>query len=112
MDPFTWIVVGGLTLFVLALLALGQWYPGSGADVLDWKPTRSADVEIQNEIDDVSQMIEAQNAIRRRRGLPDRDVDDVEESVERDKAELRALADRYFDEHGGGAPDRTRDPDA
>lgn len=106
MDPFTWIVVGGLLSLVVVLLAIGKWYPGSGADVLDWKPTRSAEVEIQNDIDDTAQMIAAQNALRAKRGLPPRSEEDVEESVERDKAELRRLADRYFDEHGGGAPER------
>ena len=52
------IVVVGLVLMVLAVLALGQWYPGSGAEQLDWKPTRSPQVEAQNEIDDVAQMLE------------------------------------------------------
>jgi hypothetical protein len=95
LDPFTIIVVGGLGAFIGALLLLGWLYPGSGADVLDWKPTRSAELEVQNDIDDVQQMIDAQNAIRRRRGLPDRSEQDVEESVRRDKAELEARADAY-----------------
>ena len=40
----------------------------SALDVLDWKPTRSPEVEAQNEIDDVAQMLEAQNEGRRRAG--------------------------------------------
>lgn len=100
MDPFTVIVVGGLAIFIGAILLLGWLYPGSGADVLDWKPTRSPEVEIQNEIDDVAQMIEAQNAIRRRRGLPDRTEEEVEESVRRDKEELRERAQAYWRERG------------
>lgn len=103
MDPFTWIVVGGLCALILALLAIGKWYPGSGADVLDWKPTRSPELEIQNEIDDTEQMIAAQNALRAKRGLPPRSEEDVQAAVERDKAQLRELSDRYFREHGGGA---------
>jgi hypothetical protein len=106
LDPFTIIVVGGLGAFIGALLLLGWLYPGSGADVLDWKPTRSAELEVQNDIDDVQQMIDAQNAIRRRRGLPDRSEEDVEESVRRDKAELQARADAYRAEHG----DQPQDP--
>ena len=43
----------------------------SARDYLDWKPTRSPEVEAQNEIDDVEQMIAAQNEIRRRRGAPE-----------------------------------------
>jgi hypothetical protein len=58
-------MVGGLLLF---LILLGVFYPGSGAKQLDWKPTRSAEVEVQNEIDDLDQMLEAANARRRRRG--------------------------------------------
>jgi hypothetical protein len=103
-DPFTVIVVGGLGLFIGAILLLGWLYPGSGADVLDWKPTRSAELEAQNEIDDVAQMIDAQNAIRRRRGLPDRDVEEVEESVRRDKEELKARARAYWEERGETPP--------
>jgi hypothetical protein len=101
-DPFTAIAVGGLCALILALLALGKWYPGSGADVLDWKPTRSPEVEFQNELDDTAQMIAAQNALRAKRGLPPRSEDDVELAIERDKAELRAISERYFSEHGGG----------
>jgi hypothetical protein len=106
MDPFAWIVVGGLTAFVLILLAIGKWYPGSGADVLDWKPTRSPEVEYQNELEDAEQMTAAKNALRARRGLAPRTEEDVELDVERDRAELREISDRYFREHGGGARER------
>src|SRR3954467_2714233 len=58
-------LVGGLLVF---LLALGRFYPGSGAQQLDWRPTRSVDLEVQNEIDDLDQMREAINARRRARG--------------------------------------------
>src|SRR5215207_5611517 len=91
-DTFTVIVVVGLLLMVLAVLALGHFYPGSGAEQLDWKPTRSPHVEAENEIDDVAQMLEAQNERRRRRGLPDRTEEDVAEEVRRDHAELKERA--------------------
>ena len=45
--------------------------PGSGADLLDWKPTRDYETEFQLEEDDVAQMIAAQNELpaqARRRG--------------------------------------------
>jgi hypothetical protein len=102
-DPFTFIVFGGLGALVVVLLLIGKFYPGSGADVLDWKPTRSPELEIQNEIDDTEQMIAAQNALRAKRGLPARTTEDVELDIERDKQELRDLSERYFREHGGGA---------
>jgi hypothetical protein len=82
-------VTVGLVLMVLAVLALGQWYPGSGAEQLDWKPTRSPDVEAQNEVDDVAQMLEAQNAIRRRAGRPEVTEEEFEEQVRRDHEEMR-----------------------
>ena len=85
------IVIVGLVLMVLAVLALGQFYPGSGAEQLDWKPTRSPQVEAENEIDDVAQMLEAQNE-RRRRGLPDRTEEEVAAEVRRDHAELKERA--------------------
>ncbi len=95
MDGFALIILGGLAALVLALLLLGRYYPGSGADVLDWKPTRSPEVELQNELDDVNQMIEAQNEIRRRRGLPERDEEEIEASVRRHEAELAEQRRRY-----------------
>ena len=91
-DTFTLIVMGGLVLMVLAVLALGQWYPGSGAEQLDWKPTRSPEVEAQNEIDDVAQMLEAQNERRRRRGAPERTEDEIAEEVSREQRAMRARA--------------------
>jgi hypothetical protein len=94
-DTFTVIVVVGLVLLVLAVLALGQFYPGSGAEQLDWKPTRSPQVEAENEIDDVAQMLEAQNEIRRRRGLPDRTEDDVTADTERHRRELDERVARW-----------------
>jgi hypothetical protein len=91
-DTFTLIVIVGLVLMVLAVLALGMFYPGSGAEQLDWKPTRSPQVEAENEVDDVAQMLEAQNERRRRRGLPDRTEEEIAAEVRRDHAELKERA--------------------
>jgi hypothetical protein len=88
-DTFTVIVVVGLVLMVLAVLALGQFYPGSGAEQLDWKPTRSPQVEAQNEVDDVAQMIEAQNELKRRRGAPEISEEEIEARVREDREQLR-----------------------
>ncbi len=94
-DAFTVIVSGGLGLMVVVFLLIGFFYPGSGADVLDWKPTRSPELEAENELDDVAQMIAAQNEMRRRRGAPERDEAQIKASVEQDKAELAARAAAY-----------------
>lgn len=65
---FVWVMIGIFVALFVFILLLGIFYPGSGADQLDWKPTRSPEVEAQNEVDDIAQMLEAANARRRRRG--------------------------------------------
>ena len=71
---------------VLCLVLLARAYPGSGADLVDWKPTRSHEVEAQLEVDDVAQMIEAQNAYRRRRGAEEITEEDAERMAREDEA--------------------------
>ena len=77
-DLFT--VVSGLIVFAFlaTTILLGVFSKRSALDILDWKPTRSPQVEAENEIDDLAQMIEAQNEIRRRRGKPERTLEDIE----------------------------------
>lgn len=78
MDVFT-LVSGGLVgLFIVGSVLLGVFSKRSALEILDWKPTRSPDVEAANEVDDLEQMIAAQNEIRRRRGKPERTLEDVE----------------------------------
>jgi hypothetical protein len=71
---------------VLLLVLLARAYPGSGADLVDWKPTRSPELEAQLEVDDLEQMIEAQNKYRRRRGVPDLTEADAEQMAREDEA--------------------------
>ena len=98
MDGFALVAVGGLLFLFLVFLAIGKWYPGSGADVLDWTPTRSVETEVELELDDIDQMLEAQNERRRRRGLPDRTEDDVRADV---AATEREIQNRAADYHRG-----------
>jgi hypothetical protein len=77
------------------LLALGKWYPGSGAEQVDWRLTRSPELEAELELDDVDQMLEAQNERRRASGRPERTEDDIRRQVaedERWREELRRRA--------------------
>ena len=67
-----------LAFFVVTTILLGVFSKRSALEILDWKPTRSPELEAANEIDDLEQMIEAQNEIRRRRGKPERTLEDVE----------------------------------
>ena len=91
MDAFPLIVLGGIAVAVGLLVLLARLHPGTGADLLDWGPSRSYEHEIELEMQDVDQMIEAQNAYRRKRGEREVTEDEVRESVVRD--ELRKLSD-------------------
>jgi hypothetical protein len=68
MDEFGVFVFGALAVVLLIFLAIGRWYPGSGAEQVDWRPTRSPEVEAELELEDLDQMIEAQNGRRRASG--------------------------------------------
>ncbi|WP_121258580.1 hypothetical protein [Solirubrobacter pauli] len=68
-------IVAGV--FVTVIL-LGVFSKRSALEILDWKPTRSAEAEAEAEVDDIEQMVEAQNALRRRRGKPERSLEDIE----------------------------------
>ena len=105
MDEFTAFVLFGGLVAIGILLALGRWYPGSGAEQVDWRLTRSPEVEAELEIDDVDQMIEAQNRRRRATGRAEVTEADIRAQVAADQAwrdELRRRA----------AQDRPPDPDA
>ena len=86
---------GGLVILLLIFLAIGKYYPGSGADVVDWKPTRSFEDEIRLEMEDVDQMIEAQNERRRRKGRPEITEDDIRAEVQREEDEQRKRAEEF-----------------
>lgn len=75
-----------MIVFLVAVLVLvGRFYPGNDAELLDWKPTRSPQVEAENEIDDIRQMMEAQNEMRRRRGAPEMTEADLRDAVAEDE---------------------------
>ncbi len=96
MGSFGIVTAGGLGLFLLAVLALGYYYPGTGADVLDWRPTRSVELEAELELDDMEQMLAAQNERRRRRGAPERSLEQIELQVASDLAEQRRRRADYL----------------
>jgi hypothetical protein len=78
--------VAVVVFIVGVLVVVGRAYPGSDADLIDWRPTRSPEVEVQNELDDVRQMLEAQNEMRRRRGARELTEADVEARVREDES--------------------------
>lgn len=108
---FFLVTVGMVGFIVLVLVLLGRAYPGSGADLLDWKPTRDYETEVELEQDDIAQMLAAQNEYRRRRGaeaLTELDAERMaqEDNRIRDRARLDggslAEIDRELREREGG----------
>jgi hypothetical protein len=82
-----------MLLFLVGVLVLvGHFYPGSGADLVDWKPTRSYEDEAMLEEEDVQQMLDAQNEMRRRRGAPEVTEGELRKKVRED--ELNRLRGR------------------
>jgi hypothetical protein len=98
---FILLTLGLLVLLFLILYALGRAFEQNRvADIIDWKPTRSPEVEAQNEIDDVRQMIEAQNVLRRKRGANEITEADVQRQAMEDQ-QARARGRGPFAEGGG-----------
>jgi hypothetical protein len=82
---FVLVTLALIALIIGILVLLARAYPGSGADLLDWKPTRSYEDEARLEMEDVQQMIDAQNEMRRRRGAEDISRKDVDSWAEEDE---------------------------
>jgi len=90
---FELVVVGSLLALFLTFYAIGKYSTATPAEYLDWKPTRSYETEVELELQDVQQMIEAQNERRRRDGRPLIDEDSYRglvEMEEREEAQRRA----------------------
>jgi hypothetical protein len=105
---------GAVVLLLLLLMLLARAYPGSGADLVDWKPTRDYETEFKLEEDDLSQMIAAQNAYRRKRGAAElteadahrmgREDQAVRERGRMDESSLSEI-DRKLRERSSGSDD-------
>ena len=89
MDAFTVVFGGLLAFFVVTVLLLGLFSQRSPREILDWKPTRSPEAEAENELDDIAQMLAAQNEIKRRRGAPEITEEEIEARVREDREQLR-----------------------
>ena len=87
------VLIGGLLVWVIFL---GLYHPRSGADVLQWRPTRSPELEAQNEVDDLDQMLQAANERRRARGEPELTEEALEARVMEDRREQHKLRAAYL----------------
>ena len=94
MDEFGVIVFGALIALFIVFYALGKYYPGSGAEQVHWRPARSPELEAQLEVEDVNQMLEAQNQRRRRSGRPVLTEEQVVAQVKEDERWKRELLER------------------
>ena len=95
MDEFGAFVLGALVVVALIFLALGRWYPGSGATQVDWRPTRSPELEAELELEDLDQMLEAQNQRRRASGRAELTEDGMRERVAEDERWRREQSDSW-----------------
>ena len=94
---FILLTLGLVGFIVLVLVLLARAYPGSGADLVDWRPTRSYEDEARMETEDIQQMIEAQNEMRRRRGEREMTRADASRMAREDEA-IRERQRRSYDD--------------
>jgi hypothetical protein len=123
-DGFAIAVFGVLAALVLWVVLLGRSASGQGLQQFGLRDARDI-VEDREalEAEDLSQMLEAHNARRRRRGEPEVTVEDLELQVVSDLNEQQRrrdalMADRELDQlleatnarrRARGLPERTRD---
>ncbi|MDQ3434922.1 MAG: hypothetical protein M3481_09650 [Actinomycetota bacterium] len=84
-----------MVVMVLIFLAIGKWYPGSGAEQIDWRPTRSIEDEARLELDDLDQMLEAQNERRRASGRQELTEDGIRAEVADEERRRKERYERY-----------------
>jgi hypothetical protein len=65
-----------LLLLVIAMVS-GHIYRGGEAGLIDWQPTRSPETEVSLKTNEVDQLLAALNELRRRRGAPERSLEQM-----------------------------------
>jgi hypothetical protein len=98
MDELGVFVLGGFVLVLAVFIAIGRYYPGSGAQQVDWRRTRWPELEAELELDDIDQMVEAQNRRRRATGREEISEQGVRSEVEADERRRREHSERYSTE--------------
>jgi hypothetical protein len=82
MQTYFLAMVLGVPLLLLSLaLIAGHFHRDGYAELLDWRPTRSPELEVELELSDIQQMLAAQNRHRRRRGAAERTLEDVTDGL-------------------------------
>ena len=101
---FALVVGGGLIAFLLVLVGVSRYSTKSGPEILDWKPSRSFENELELEAEEVDQMIAARNERRRARGAGETSEEEFREQVRAAEQEQRARAARYRAPSGSARP--------
>jgi hypothetical protein len=96
-DPFAAVLIAGFAVFVIAIVLLGVYYPGSGLEQLGLKTAREI-TETREELDalDLDQMISARNKRRVARGERALTPEDMERRVMGDVAEQNRRREAYL----------------
>ena len=94
-ELFALVMAGIFVLMIVFVILLGIFYPGTGAEQLQWRPTRTPEQEAENEVSDVAQMLEATNERRRRRGLPDLTEEGITQRVHEDKRDIAKMREQH-----------------
>jgi hypothetical protein len=98
-DPFAVILLGGVVALLVFFVLLGRLYPGSGADVVDWRPSRSYEQRVAAEVEDLDQMLAATNARRRRRGERELSERELHARLRADMTEAQKRREAYLADH-------------
>ena len=69
--------------FGLILVLAARMYPGSGADLLDWDPSKRMETRYAAEYEDMDDMLESHNRRQRDQGLPEHTEDEYREIIQR-----------------------------
>lgn len=90
------IILAGLAALVIWIVVLGK-FSGNGLEQLDWKSAREITESREAlEAEDLTQMLEAHNARRRRRGEAEVTVEELELRVMEDVSEQNRLREKYL----------------
>jgi len=77
-QTYFFVMAVGVPLGLLIIAIAGaHFYGGGSEELLDWKPTRSPKREAELQLDEVRQMLAAQNRYRRQRGAPERSLEEA-----------------------------------
>jgi hypothetical protein len=75
-------MVLGLPAVILTIALVAAHLHGDGyAELLDWKPTRTPQREVELELGELDQMLAAQNRYRLQRGAPARSLEEVSQQA-------------------------------